>query len=199
MDKPPGFVLILWPLIDGLLRRYHHVRTLSAGSGIMAVEVRRYERNAITLADGSETKAGDTILELHMNNNWFKERRKLNPTTSCLTREVLVSFAQDLGILAQQIDNGIFGGVTALHGCSHLGIFARRLGFQVEELPNSLWRKWAQFYLAGLMQVYDPRGNESFKSHRPPELKEVWLSKQELLRRYGSTHHRIDCQPQSSN
>jgi hypothetical protein len=123
-----------------------------------------------------------------MNNNWFKERHKLNLTTSQLLRQIFTSFTMDLSILARKINDGIFGDVAALHGCTHLGSGARRLGFQVKELPNSTWKKWAQFYLAGLVQVYDPRRNKASRSNRPLELKEVWLSKPELLRRYGSRH-----------
>jgi hypothetical protein len=161
---------------------------LTMGSGIVAVEVRRNNGHTFTLTDGSEIKARDTILELHINNNWFKQRHKLNLTTSRLARDMLVSFAHDLGILAKEFDNGIFDNVAALHGCTHLGIAARRLGFQVEELPNTLWKRFAQFYICGLVQVYGPRRSEAFRSNKPLELKEVWLSKPELLRRYGSTH-----------
>jgi hypothetical protein len=157
------------------------------GSGIVVVEVRRNKRHTFTLADGSEIKAGDTILELHINNNWFKKRHKLNPTAPHMSRDMLVSFAHDLGILAKELDNGMFDNVAALHGCTHLGIAAKRLGFQVEKLPNTLWKRFAQFYISGLVEVYGRRQSEAFRSNKPLELKEVWLSKRELLRRYGST------------
>jgi hypothetical protein len=160
---------------------------LTMGSGILVVEVRRNKRHTFTLTDGSEIKACDTILELHINNNWFKQRHKLNLTAPHMTRDMLVSFAHDLGILAKGMDNGMFDNVTALHGCTHLDIAARRLGFQVEELPNTLWKRFAQFYISGLVEVYGPRQSEAFRSNKPFELKEVWLSKRELLRRYGST------------
>jgi hypothetical protein len=189
MNKPPGFVLFLWPLVDSLLCRYYHIRPLGEGSGIMAVEVRQYKKNTLTLTDSSEIKAGDTILELHMNNNWFKERRKFNLTTSQLVQQIFASLVKDLSILTKKIDDGIFGDIAALHGCTHLGSGARHLGFQVKELPNTTWKQWAQFYLAGLVQVYDPRRNEVSRSNRPLELKEIWLSKSELSRRYGSKHH----------
>jgi hypothetical protein len=162
---------------------------ITMGSGIVVVEVRRNNGHRFTLADGSEIKAGDTILELHINNNWFKQRHKLNPTAPHVARDMLVSFAHDLGILAKELDNGTFTNVAALHGCTHLGIAARRLGFQVGELPNTLWKRFAQFYISGLAQVYGPRRSEAFRSNKPLELKEIWLSKRELLRRYGSTHH----------
>lgn len=162
---------------------------IAMGSGIVAVEVRRNNRHTFTLADGSEIKAGDTILEIHINNNWFKQRHKLNLTNTRMARDMLVSFTHDLGVLAKELDDGVFSNCTALHGCTHLGIAARRLGFQVKELPNSLWKTFARFYISGLAQVYGPRRSGASRSNGPIELEEVWLSKRELLRRYGSTLH----------
>jgi hypothetical protein len=162
---------------------------LTGGSGILLVEVRRNNRHRLTLADGSEIKARDTILELHIKNTWFKERHKLNQTTPRLARDMLVSFTHDLDILAKELDDGVFSDAVALHGCTHIGAVARRLGFQVKELPNSLWKRFARFYISGLAQVYGPRRSQVLRSNEPLELEEVWLSKRELLRRYGCTRH----------
>jgi hypothetical protein len=189
IDKPPRFVLILWPLIDGILRRCHHIMPLTGGSGAVFAEVRLNNGRTVTLNDGSEIKAGDTIVELHLNNNWFRQRHKLNLTTARVVRDMLVSFAHDLGILAKELDTGRFSNAVALHGCTHIGAVVGRLGFQVEELPNTLWKRFAQFYVSGLVQVYGPRRSQASRSNEPLELEEIWFSKRELLRRYGSTHH----------
>jgi hypothetical protein len=134
-------------------------------------------------------KTGDTIIELHLSNDWFKRRRKLNLKASQAPREVLGCLAQDLRLLAQQVASGRFGDITALHGSTILQVGAKRLGFQVDELPESLWKKGARFYMAGLMQVYHLRGDEvSGLREKPWELKEVWLSKAALLTRYGPEH-----------
>jgi hypothetical protein len=184
---PPRFVLPLWPVIDRLLQRAHHIRSLRLdGSGIVSVELKRYNGRPIVLDDGCQIKTGDTILELHMNNAWFKQRHKLNLKASQVPWEVLRYYAQDLCFLAEQMVNGKFAGVTALHGCTFLGTGARRLGFLVEELPSTLWKKWAQFYLLGIMKVYYLRVGEGPKvMTRPWELKEVWLSRGAFLKRYG--------------
>jgi hypothetical protein len=82
--------------------------------------------------------------------------------------------------------NGMFDNVAALHGSTILHVAARRLGFQVEEIPNSLWKRGARFYMAGLMQVYHLRGHEvSGVKDKTWELKEVWLSRAALLTNYG--------------
>jgi hypothetical protein len=187
---PPRFVLILWPVADRLLKVIYHIRPLKADdSGIMRFNLRHYKGPTRVLNDGYKVKTGDTIIELHLNNAWFKRRRKLNLRASQSPREFLGCFAQDLHLLAQQIASGTFGNITALHGSTILHVAARRLGFQVDELPDSLWKKGARFYMAGLMQVYHLRGDEvSGLREKPWELKEVWLSREALLTKYGPKH-----------
>jgi hypothetical protein len=187
---PPRFVLILWPVADRLLRVIYRIRPLKADdSGIIRFDLRHYKGPTKVLNDGSEVKTGDTIIELHLNNDWFKRRRKLNLKASQSPREILGCFAQDLRLLAQQVASEMFGNITALHGSTILHVAARRLGFQVVELPDSLWKRGARFYMVGLMQVYHLRGDEVLGFREKPwELKEVWLSKAALLTKYGPKH-----------
>ena len=187
---PPRFVLILWPVADKFLRTISQTRPVRADdSSIIRFNLHRYKGRTRVLNDGSEIKIGDTIIELHLNNAWFKRRRNLYLSASQSPPEFLGCFAQDLHILAQQISSGIFGDITALHGSTLLHVAARRLGFQVDELPDSLWKKGARLYMAGLMQVYHLRGDEaSGLREKPWELKEVWFSRAALLTRYGPKH-----------
>jgi hypothetical protein len=184
---PPRFVLIFWPVADRLLRLIYRIRPLKADdSSIIRFNLCHYKGPTRVLDDGSEVKTGDIIIELHLNNDWFKGRRKLNLSASQSPREFLGSLAQDLQLLAQQVASGMFGNITALHGITLLHVAARRLGFQIDELPDSLWKKGARFYMAGLMQVYHLRGDEvSGLREKPWELKESWLSRAALLSKYG--------------
>jgi hypothetical protein len=186
----PRFVLLLWPVIDKLLRLVYHIRPLKAdGSGIVSLDIRNYKGCTVALNDGSKVKTGDTIIELHLNNDWFRRRRKLNIKAPQALREIRGCFEQDLRLLAQQVVNGKFEGVAALHGSTLLHAGAKRLGFQVDELPDSLWKKGACFYMAGLMQVYHLLENEmSGPGEKPWELKEIWLSRAALLTRYSPKH-----------
>jgi hypothetical protein len=184
---PPRFVLILWPILDKCLRTISRTKPVRAdNSGIIRFNLHPYKGPTRVLIDGSEIKIGDTIIELHLNNDWFIGRRKLNLSASQSLREFLGYFAQDLRILAHQISSGIFGDIAALHGSTLLYVAARRLGFQVDELPDSLWKKVARFYMAGLMQVYHLRGEGVLGLREKAwELKEVWFSKRALLSKYG--------------
>jgi hypothetical protein len=179
-------VSLLWPQIDWLLRVICRIKPLRAdGSSIISIELRRYNGRYITLDDGSEIKAGDQIIELHLNSAWFKRRREESLEAWRLPWIVLHCFAQDLNFLTKQIANGIFDKVVAVHGITFLYALARRAGFQVEELPDTLWKKCAQFYMAGLMRAYHlPAGGRLETVDRSLELKEVWLSRETLLKVY---------------
>ncbi len=179
------FVLWLWPAIDRLLIMLCRIKPLRSDS-IISVETRRYRGYRITLDDGSEVKPGDKIIELHLSAAWFRKRRKMDLTAPIW--EASHYLVEDLGYLAEQVVNEKFDcHITALHGTTLLHVWARRLGFQVEELPNTLWKNLTQFYLAGLMQIHHLQGKERFNIlSKRLELKQVWLSKAELLIRYGS-------------
>ncbi len=185
---PPRFVLMFWPLADRLLRVVRHIKPLIADdSGIIRFNVGHYKGPTRVLNDGTEVKGGDAIVEVHLNNEWFKRRRALSLTASQSPREFLGCLAQELRILARQVASGNFGEIVALHGITLLYVAARRLGFQVDELPDSLWKKGALFYMAGLMQFYHLRGGDvPMLREKSWELKEVWLSRAALLSKYGS-------------
>ena len=188
---PPRCVLIFWPVADRLLRVIEHIGPLKADNdGIIRFSLRHYKGVTRVLNDGSEVRAGDTVMELHLNNEWFRRRRKLNLSASQSPREFLGCLERDLHFLAEQVASGTFdNNIVALHGSTILHVAARRLGFQVNELPDSLWKKGARFYMAGLMQVYHLRGDDvSGLREKPWELKEVWLSGAALLSKYGPKH-----------
>ena len=189
-NMPPRFALILWPVVDKCLRTISRTKPVRAdGSGIIRFNIHRYKGPTKLLNDGSEVKSGDRIIELHLDNVWFKRRRNLYLSVLQSPQEFLGCFAQDLQILAQQISRGTFGDIAALHGSTLLYVAARRLGFQVEELPDSLWKKGARFYMAGLMHVYHLRGDAVLGLRvKTWQLKEVWFSRATLLSKYGSKH-----------
>ena len=183
-------VSLLWPQIDLLLCMICRIKPLKAdGSSIISIKLRRYKGSYITLDDGSEIKTGDQIIEIHLNSAWFKRRREENLEARQLPWITLHYFAQDLNFLAKQIANGIFDKVVAVHGITFLYALARRAGFQVEELPDTLWKKCAQFYMAGLMRAYHlSTGGRSETPGGSLDLKEIWLSRETLLKAYLLRH-----------
>jgi hypothetical protein len=165
------------------------VRSLGGSGSIICVELRRHKGHTVKLSDGCEVKPGDPVIKLHLDNTWIAERRHRSPAlqTARLPRGVIHCFKESFRLLAAQVASGKYGEVIAVYGWTVLHTGARRLGFQVMDLPNSLRTRLARFYIAGLMQLYHIRGQERYKRSRDSlKVKAVWLSKAEFLRMYHS-------------
>ncbi len=77
-NMPPRFVLILWPVVDKCLRTISRTKPVRAdGNGIVRFNIHCHKGPTKLLNDDSEIKSGDRIIELHLDNAWFKRRRNL--------------------------------------------------------------------------------------------------------------------------
>ncbi|MCL0094658.1 hypothetical protein M1N58_02005, partial [Dehalococcoidales bacterium] len=182
----PPFVLWLWPFLDSIFSWGVGIKPLRKDRiSAISIELRRYRGQCLELDDGSEIKAGDLVIELHLNNTWFAQRRaNSSPKTF---REFVSTFYADLKYLARQLAEGkISSEIKAIHGVTLLHTAAQYLGFTVLELPDSLWYRLYRFYLIGLMQTYYWQGAERLAARaKQLVLKEVWMSKSKLLLRYS--------------
>jgi peptidoglycan-N-acetylglucosamine deacetylase len=188
--------LFLRAIVRPLLPIIHRVYTIALGvkspgesSSLICVELRRHKGQAMKLSDGCEVRPGDLVIKLHLNNDWIAEKRESSAglKTTDLPRGVIRCFTEGFRLLAAQVANGKYGEVVAVYGWTVLHTGARRLGFQVIDLPNTLRTKLARFYIGGLMRFYHVRGPERYKPSRESlKIKAVWLSKAELLRLYHS-------------
>jgi peptidoglycan/xylan/chitin deacetylase (PgdA/CDA1 family) len=60
------------------------------------------------------------------------------------------------------------------------------MGFHVEDLPDTFEKRRLQWYMRFLMGLYHPEGFSRLKQGRQPlELKLVWMTKEEIIQRYG--------------
>jgi len=185
---PPGFLLWLWPFLDRVISKWLAIEPLRKDKiGIIGIELRRHRGQPIPLDDNTLITPGDLLIELHLNNRWFlRNREKLADSAGEMRWRVSSAFTNDLRYLARQLAEGRFpAGVSALHGMTTLYSPARRLGFTVVELPESLRKRLITFYLSGLRRIYYfGKGKEYATQRKPLALKEIWMSKSRLLEKY---------------
>jgi peptidoglycan-N-acetylglucosamine deacetylase len=178
----------LLPIINKVHARALRIKPLGEQS-VICIEVRRHKGRPIRLEDGCEVNPGDRVIRLHFNNTWIVRRRRSNSGTG--RQDFPRGFVNDakdgLRILAREAADGEYGDIVAVYGWTALYNQARRLGFQIIELPDSLRIRLARLHIVALMQSHQmPWLRRHASSGKSVEVKEVWLSRARLLRIYGA-------------
>lgn len=175
-------VLRVWPLWERIARRIWPTTPLpNTVYGSFDIHLRHHHGAEVLLADGTRVQPGDHIVEIHMNNrvvaDLIGERYwNLAPTMRA-----------DLRVLADWLTAPDFPpDVKAIYGLT-LVRGAIWLGFTLRERPVNLLAWFDRLFMTGLLALYaaDGKGRlvrgTTFGSY--PQ--EIWLSRAELMRRYG--------------
>ena len=96
-------------------------------------------------------------------------------------------FKDGLQLLATEVADGKYGGIAAVYGWTAFHAQAKRFGFQVIDLPDTLRIKLAQLHITALMLTHQiPWFRKHTTSRKSVKVKAIWLSRAELLRIHGS-------------
>ena len=185
-----AIVLRIWLFLDIMVSWHLNSKPLRQDKiTTINLRLRRHRGEPVKLDDGSVVNSKDLLIELHLNNTWFLRKRTMMHSPGKIGWEFLSAFSEDLNYLAKQVSEGIFASeIKAIHARTLLrqDQGSQRLGFTVMDLPNTLWRRLSQFYLAGLRQAYYPeRARRPIAKAKPLVRKEVWMSRRKLLQSYG--------------
>ena len=185
---------ILRIIIRAILPVINKVHTVVLGikplerNSVICVEIKRHRGSPVKLEDGCEVQPGDPVIKLHFNDTWIDERLWSNSGSGTIgfPRGFLYYFKEGLQLLATEVDGGKYEGVVAMYGWTAFYAHARRLGFQVIDLPNTLRTKLARLHIAALMQSHQaPRFRRHISSRKSVKVKAVWLSRAALLKIHG--------------
>ncbi|MCJ7575434.1 MAG: hypothetical protein MUO80_01970 [Dehalococcoidia bacterium] len=186
---------LLVAIVRALLPIINKVHAIALGikplgrNSIICAEVRRHKGCPVRLQDGCEVKPGDPVIKLHFNNAWINEKPK---SSSGSGKRVFprgfVSYSKEgLQLVASEVADGKYGSIVAIYGWTAFHTHAKRLGFQVIDLPNNMRIKLTRLHIAALMQSHTiPWLRRYGISRRSVQVKAVWLSRAELLRIHGS-------------
>lgn len=155
--------------------------------GLLMVCYHGYQgKEQVITNDGVVIEPGDPVGELHFNNKKITEIAAL-PSERSMEWRLFEMIKTEFGTLAEAIDSGLVpNNIKAFYGVNVLSAGAKRLGFTLIPLPPGWERWWLGFWESVLRLVY-----YSFKTKKKTSLKrtmdpyEIWISNNELVRRYA--------------
>lgn len=150
--------------------------------GIFRLRFTTYGGEAIEFPDGTRVLPGDRVGEFHINNRALVENAQKSRW------DLLPRAREDLQALARWSQSPDFPTVDAFYGVTLLGRGAARLGMVVRPRPVTLYRRFERIYLSGLLLLYSYEGERRYNRGETRAIypEEVWLTRKELLRRYGA-------------
>jgi hypothetical protein len=176
-------MLVVLPRWEKLSRRFRHLSKIPGSRlGVLRFRLRPFRGAAVVLPDGTRVEPGELVAELHCDNSVIFDLVKRDQNPYRATRA-------DLRLLAAWLDfSDPMGRIRAFRGVTMLGPAAARLGCFVLDRPPGFKARIDRWYMIGLLLIYTTGGMErlnrgtSLRTHP----REVWLTRHELMRRYGS-------------
>jgi hypothetical protein len=128
---------------------------------------------------------GDPVCEIHLANQRITEIARESSTRSMEWR-LLEILKKELGKLAESFVNGtIPQEIKAVYGVNAMGTASRRLGFTLIPLPKGWNRLWLGFWESLLRKIfYSYKKDKKTVLGRTMDPHEVWISREELVRKY---------------
>ena len=153
-------------------------------------------KDSLTLADGTRVRPADVILDLHL---WNEQLPAIPREGPCFAwgRAMHGRVLHSLTLLAAHLESDHYREIKALRGEAAFGSrlgrrqmrrVAERYGFELFQGEPPLLRRirffWENFLIWGLIWTFNRRGLRGKKLMK--ERFELWISRDELVRRYGS-------------
>ncbi len=162
--------------------RYRNRHRLQPVGEVLYVGRSRYSGPAIEFADGTRLAPGDLVGTLHFNNARFP---LIEADTS---RRAALRFVRlmlkSMHILADRArQDPLFSDLEVYHAVSWLPPHGQRIGFITEPFPNGPKKRLIAAYFRLLVWAFAPA--EETRASARPDPTIYWLTRKELLRRFG--------------
>jgi hypothetical protein len=188
--RPRG-AFLAWPGWEHIAHRlWPTVGIPNAPYGLLRMRLKAYKGQPLTLPGDTTIGRNALVGELHCNNPALLHqvlRHRVNPYRAC---------REDLRCLAAWAGKDSLGiQVEAFFGRTMLAVGAARMGFAVRDVRKGPWLWLERFFMIGLLLLYTESGlgrltrGTTVLSYP----KEVWISRDQLMKRYGDrTRHGPD-------
>ncbi|TRY24300.1 hypothetical protein FOI68_17975 [Brevibacillus sp. LEMMJ03] len=179
-------ILMLWGVWDTIYQRCTRLRYIDKGNNIFRIVLLRYRGEPLVTTDQRVICHGDLILKLHIHNYYFatlcKGVKDDLRVALLLRHHIMRSLPQLAAYLDGHEERDRIKGVV---GTTMLHKGVKPLGFSISDVPMTWFFRYKRWYLRLMVRLIHPDGKRRIErwDHEMP-LKRVYMSKEELLRRY---------------
>jgi hypothetical protein len=180
-------LLMLWGFWDAIYQRCTRLQYIEKGNNIFRIVPLRYRGETLVTSDNQTIHKGDLIVRIHIHNYYFAtlcKGVKDDLRVALLLRRHIMSSLPKLAEYLESMDRqeevkGIVG-TTMLHK----GV--QPLGFSISDVPMNWFFRCKRWYLRWLLRLVHPDGKRRLQTwNYEMPLKRVYMSKDNLLTRYG--------------
>lgn len=181
-----GGLLAAWRWWDAVYQRCTRLQYVEKGENLFRVVLLKYHGDPLTTRDGVRIEPGDWILKLHLHNLMLAETLRKAPPGAQLGIRVLREIRRSLPGLARYVaSHPRRSEIKGLMGTTFLYRGAESLGFDVCDVPPTLYFRYKNYYLKGLLWLMHPEGYKRLAEKKNYLItRRVYMSTDELLRRY---------------
>lgn len=179
-------ILMLWGVWDTIYQRCTRLRYIDKGNNIFRIVLLRYRGEPLVTSDQRVICHGDLILKLHIHNYYFATQCKGVKddlrVALLLRHHIMRSLPQLAAYLDGHEERDRIKGVV---GTTMLHKGVKPLGFSISDVPMTWFFRYKRWYLRLMVRLIHPDGKRRIERwDREMPLKRVYMSKEELLRRY---------------
>lgn len=181
--KARGFLLV-WPVWEHIYQAFTRIKPLpDAPNDLLEVRYTRYHGRPMVLPGGEQIGKGDAIIDLHFHNQTL-----MQTASQASSWQLIHMIGEDMHALAAWVLSTDFPAEPkAVFAVTLMSRGAPRMGFTLRDRPHTLYNWLDRFFMTGLLVLYHSKGTERLLQGTTygqyPQ--EVWMSRDELLRRYG--------------
>ncbi len=169
--------------------RYHQRHRLQPVGEVLYVGRSPYRGPAREFADGTRLAPGDFVGTLHFNNARFPRIAADTARRAALRFKRLM--LESMQVLANQARRDpLFSDLAVYHAVSWLPPHGRRIGFITEPFPEGPRKRLIAAYLHLLVWAFAPA--EETRASARPDPTIYWLTRKELLRRFGEVRDVVE-------
>ncbi|MHB8598679.1 MAG: MFS transporter [Ktedonobacteraceae bacterium] len=183
--KARGF-LLFWPVWEYIYQAFMRIQPLPhAPNKLLAVRYSHYHGKPMILPGGERIGKGDAIIDLH-----FHNRTLMQAASQVSSWRLMHMMIEDMYALAVWVQSTEFPTEPkAVFAVTLMSRGAPRMGFTLRDRPHTLYNWLDRFFMTGLLVLYNAKGTKRLLQGTTygqyPQ--EVWMSRDELLRRYGDS------------